>query len=295
MTLSNHRFIPVDCPPQRQFCRLAHKSQRRRPLLPRRGKAAASIVNTPTPESIGYGQLLDGAGRRNGQHSRGDLRCGGQPDRARPGRVETPDGAGTCRARWSSTSSRNWQLACQCIRQALAARRADGAADIQSVACCSMREGIVLYDRNGDADLGLRQRRCPRQPRSERAQRDPRPRRLNPKCINVLRPDAGAERHAAPAVAGAPSSGYLPPGRDHDHDQRLAGQQALRRAGGRSLQRRHHRHAGSLHPRLAPGAARHGRAARRYSVAGERDRQRAGARHRTGGAGERAAAQAPRW
>ncbi|WP_324250971.1 ATP-binding cassette domain-containing protein, partial [Klebsiella pneumoniae] len=25
------------------------------------------------------------------------------------------------------------------------------AADIQSVACCSMREGIVLYDRNGEA------------------------------------------------------------------------------------------------------------------------------------------------
>ena len=44
----------------------------------------------------------------------------------------------------------NWQLACQCIRQALDAARLS-AADIQSVACCSMREGIVLYDRNGEA------------------------------------------------------------------------------------------------------------------------------------------------
>lgn len=44
----------------------------------------------------------------------------------------------------------NWQLACQCIRQALAAAHLS-AADIQSVACCSMREGIVLYDRNGEA------------------------------------------------------------------------------------------------------------------------------------------------
>ena len=44
----------------------------------------------------------------------------------------------------------NWLLACQCIRQALAAAHLQ-AADIQSVACCSMREGIVLYDRNGEA------------------------------------------------------------------------------------------------------------------------------------------------
>lgn len=44
----------------------------------------------------------------------------------------------------------NWQLACQCIRQALDAARLS-AADIQSVACCSMREGIVLYDRDGEA------------------------------------------------------------------------------------------------------------------------------------------------
>lgn len=44
----------------------------------------------------------------------------------------------------------NWLLACQCIRQALANAHLQ-AADIQSVACCSMREGIVLYDRNGEA------------------------------------------------------------------------------------------------------------------------------------------------
>lgn len=44
----------------------------------------------------------------------------------------------------------NWLLACQCIRRALAAAHLQ-AADIQSIACCSMREGIVLYDRNGEA------------------------------------------------------------------------------------------------------------------------------------------------
>jgi len=44
----------------------------------------------------------------------------------------------------------NWRLACQCIHQALE-RAHLSAADIQSVACCSMREGIVLYARNGEA------------------------------------------------------------------------------------------------------------------------------------------------
>ncbi|AVL20555.1 MULTISPECIES: autoinducer-2 kinase [Enterobacter] len=44
----------------------------------------------------------------------------------------------------------NWRLTCQCIHQALD-RAHLSAADIQSVACCSMREGIVLYDRNGEA------------------------------------------------------------------------------------------------------------------------------------------------
>lgn len=44
----------------------------------------------------------------------------------------------------------NWQLACQCIRQALANAGLSGA-DIKSIACCSMREGIVLYDQYGDA------------------------------------------------------------------------------------------------------------------------------------------------
>ncbi len=44
----------------------------------------------------------------------------------------------------------NWRLTCQCIHQALE-RAHLTAADIQSVACCSMREGIVLYDRNGEA------------------------------------------------------------------------------------------------------------------------------------------------
>lgn len=44
----------------------------------------------------------------------------------------------------------NWRLACQCIHQALAKAGLSGA-DIKSVACCSMREGIVLYDQYGEA------------------------------------------------------------------------------------------------------------------------------------------------
>ena len=67
----------------------------------------------------------------------------------------------------------NWRLACRCIQQALERARFS-AADIQSVACCSMREGIVLYDRNGEGYLGLRQRRRPRQPQVAELNRDPR-------------------------------------------------------------------------------------------------------------------------
>ncbi|MGL4858385.1 MAG: autoinducer-2 kinase, partial [Enterobacteriaceae bacterium] len=43
----------------------------------------------------------------------------------------------------------NWQLACRCIRQALHLSGID-AADICALAACSMREGIVLYDRSGE-------------------------------------------------------------------------------------------------------------------------------------------------
>jgi len=43
----------------------------------------------------------------------------------------------------------NWQLTCRCIREALAKAGLE-AREIASVACCSMREGIVLYDRNGE-------------------------------------------------------------------------------------------------------------------------------------------------
>ncbi|OMQ25678.1 autoinducer-2 kinase [Serratia oryzae] len=42
----------------------------------------------------------------------------------------------------------NWQLVCQCIRQALQHANAS-AQQIRAIACCSMREGIVLYDREG--------------------------------------------------------------------------------------------------------------------------------------------------
>ncbi|WP_416362498.1 autoinducer-2 kinase [Rouxiella badensis] len=44
---------------------------------------------------------------------------------------------------------KNWQLTCQCIRQALAAANLPASA-IAAVAACSMREGIVLYDKSGE-------------------------------------------------------------------------------------------------------------------------------------------------
>ncbi|PHM72350.1 autoinducer-2 kinase [Xenorhabdus sp. KJ12.1] len=43
----------------------------------------------------------------------------------------------------------NWQMTCQCIRQALQKAELPASA-IQSIAACSMREGIVLYNSNGD-------------------------------------------------------------------------------------------------------------------------------------------------
>lgn len=43
----------------------------------------------------------------------------------------------------------NWQLTCHCIREALQ-KAAISAREIKAVACCSMREGIVLYDANGE-------------------------------------------------------------------------------------------------------------------------------------------------
>ncbi|ATX62968.1 autoinducer-2 kinase [Yersinia hibernica] len=42
----------------------------------------------------------------------------------------------------------NWKLTCQCIRQALHQAKLPASA-IRAVAACSMREGIVLYDRGG--------------------------------------------------------------------------------------------------------------------------------------------------
>ncbi len=44
---------------------------------------------------------------------------------------------------------KNWQLACQCIRQALHEAHLPASA-IRAVAACSMREGIVLYDKSGE-------------------------------------------------------------------------------------------------------------------------------------------------
>ena len=44
---------------------------------------------------------------------------------------------------------KNWQLACQCIRQALHEAQIP-ASSIRAVAACSMREGIVLYNKAGE-------------------------------------------------------------------------------------------------------------------------------------------------
>lgn len=180
----------------------------------------------------------------------------------------------------------NWQLACQCIRQALDAARLS-AADIQSVACCSMREGIVLYDRNGEAIWACANVDA-RASREVAELKEIHDYRFESEVYEVSG-QTGAQRHAAPAVAGAPPPRYLPQSGNHHHDQRLAGGEAFRRAGGRPVKRRHHRHARSVQPRLASGAAGYGRAARRYAVAGQRDRYPAGRRHRSGGAAERPA------
>ena len=45
--------------------------------------------------------------------------------------------------------TKNWQLACQCIRQALHLAAIPASA-IVAVSACSMREGIVVYDSNGE-------------------------------------------------------------------------------------------------------------------------------------------------
>jgi len=44
----------------------------------------------------------------------------------------------------------NWQLTCRCISEALHKARLRPS-EISAVACCSMREGIVLYDSHGEA------------------------------------------------------------------------------------------------------------------------------------------------
>lgn len=123
----------------------------------------------------------------------------------------------------------NWQLACQCIRQALAAAHLS-ATDIQSVACCSMREGIVLYDRNGEAIWACANvdARASREVAELKEIHDD---RFESEVYGVSG-QTGAERHAAPAVAGPSSPGYLPQSGDHHHDQRLAGGKAFRRTGG---------------------------------------------------------------
>ncbi|WP_128177261.1 autoinducer-2 kinase [[Pantoea] beijingensis] len=45
---------------------------------------------------------------------------------------------------------KNWQLTCRCIQQALQQARLSASA-IRAVAACSMREGIVLYNKSGEA------------------------------------------------------------------------------------------------------------------------------------------------
>ncbi|STT09331.1 Autoinducer 2 (AI-2) kinase LsrK [Klebsiella pneumoniae] len=121
----------------------------------------------------------------------------------------------------------NWQLACQCIRQALDAARLS-AADIQSVACCSMREGIVLYDRNGEAIWACANVDA-RASREVAELKEIHGLSLRIRGIRGLGTNPGAQRHAAPAVAGAPPPRYLPQSGNHHHDQRLAGGEAFRR------------------------------------------------------------------
>ncbi|VTN11904.1 Autoinducer 2 kinase LsrK [Raoultella terrigena] len=65
--------------------------------------------------------------------------------------------------------------------------------------------------------------------------------------------------------------------------------------GRRPVQCRYHRDARSVQPRLASGAAGYGRAARRYALAGERDRHAAGGGYRTPRRSSAGCGRARRW
>ena len=124
----------------------------------------------------------------------------------------------------------NWQLACQCIRRALDAARLS-AADIQSVACCSMREGIVLYDRNGEAIWACANVDA-RASREVAELKEIHDYRFESEVYEV----SGQTRRSAPCRACCgwrTTARYLPQSGNHHHDQRLAGGEAFRRAGGR--------------------------------------------------------------
>ncbi len=76
------------------------------------------------------------------------LRRRRQPGRPRPSASGPTRACPACRARRSSTPARNWQLIATCCREAID-RSGVGATGIAAVSATSMREGMVLYDRDG--------------------------------------------------------------------------------------------------------------------------------------------------
>ncbi len=156
--------------------------------------------------------------------------------------METPEQLITSPARWSSTLPPTGSWPRQCIRQALDAARLS-AADIQShVACCSMREGIVLYDRNGEAIWACANVDA-RASREVAELKEIHDYRFESEVYEVSGQTLALQRHAAPAVAGAPPPDIYRKAATITMISDWLAAKLPASAGGRLVKRRHHRHA----------------------------------------------------
>lgn len=144
--------------------------------------------------------------------------------------------------------AKNWQLACQCIRQALQ-KAAIPATAIAAVSACSMREGIVIYDSNGEpiwacANVDARAAHEVSE--------------LKELHDNTFEEEVYRCSGQTLALSAIPRllwlahhrPDYLSSRVNRHYDQRLDGLYAQRRTGGRSLQRRHDGVIGSGDPQL---------------------------------------------
>lgn len=129
--------------------------------------------------------------------------------------------------------NKNWQLACECMRQAL--HNAGIAPEyIAAVSACSMREGIVLYNNEG-APIWACANVDARAAREVSELKELHNNTFEKRSLSRDRTNTGFKCHPQITLAGAPSFRYLPSGINHHHDQRLAGLYAQRRTGGGSL------------------------------------------------------------